>query len=70
MTQAPQQSAQHGARRDAATDGNRALDRDAAVGLENQNVTRPAPPDTSSADDGHARQSGAADSGEEQAPSR
>lgn len=70
MTQAPQQSTQHGARRDAATDGSRAPDREAAAGLENQNVTRPAPPDTSAADDGRARQSGAGDSGKGQPPSR
>lgn len=58
MGQAPQHSTQRGARRDAATDGSRALDGDAAAGLENQNVTRPAPPDTSSADEERTRQPG------------
>lgn len=58
MTQAPQHPTQGGARRDAATDGSRTLDRDASTGLENQNVTRPAPPDISSADDERTRQPG------------
>lgn len=56
LAQAPQHSTQPGARRDAATDGSRALDRDAAAGLENQNVSRPAPPDPSSAHEERTRQ--------------
>lgn len=65
MAQAPQHPTQSGARRDAATDGSRALNRDATTGLENQNVTRPAPPDTSSADEERARQPGSGGAGKE-----